>query len=729
MWRRTGIFVLGSWLVASAESEPNNEAAKAESVEIGKDVEFRFTPRGDRDYFKLTSPGDGVIGFRLKKGSPEHSPHPWWGEHEGEDGKRYILRDGKWDRRVRKGEDVVFAIRGNYYGHNEKESDDVLVGVFEFSAPVDREPNDADDQAIGVDIDEQVSFTFQPRHDVDRFAIAAPGDGVIRFVLDGKVEDHSPYPWWGEFTGEDGRDYERRSGMWDIAATRGEKLVFAIRSNYYSHSEKSSSEVLRGRFVFEPRVGAEPNDSMETAAPVEVGEEFSFQLNPRKDRDYFKMESPGSGTLRFRLTQTSEAHDPEPWWGEYAGEDGKSYLRRPGQWDRDVVAGEEVILAVRSNHYDHKENGSPDVLKGIVEFTERFDDEPNDSADEATPIEPGKPFRFQLTPRLDRDYFTFTSPGRGTVKFTITERPDEAAGLYPWWGEVERDGRLFEFRSGQWDRAVEQGDTVVLAVRSSYFGHKEVAIDELIAGVVEFTAEDGDEPNDLPEQARTVGIGEPFGIVLNPRGDRDCFRATGLGDGVLRFTRTDDSDVHPGLFPVWIQDGTAYPGYRETRVAGGGEAVVQVRSNRFEHNARASTEAATAVIEFVAEPDAPETGEEPADASAIAIGRPFRFAILPSWDRDHFRFTPKEDGHVRLRLVTAPPAGKHLGYWWHEGADGDPVETEVLQVQSGKTYILGLSADGQSWSSEDVLEAVVESTDAPADPVRRWTFEIERLAE
>ncbi|MEM6911355.1 MAG: hypothetical protein AAF555_07200 [Verrucomicrobiota bacterium] len=714
-------------LPLQAETEPNNTAAEATPVTIGQEWEFQFLEKGDRDYFSLKAPGDGVLRLRLTQKASSHQVFPWWGETEGEDGRSDLRRNGFWDRRVSQGEAVILALKSHRWPHMEAASPDLLKALLEWVPPVDTEPNDDATTALPATVNQPLLFSLNPTRDVDYFTLEAPGDGVLRFFLSQKSKDHEPYPWWGEFVGPDGKTYERRSGIWDLGVTEGQQVTFALRGNRWPHQEKGSAEKLEGFFRFQPYQDAEPNNSPETATPAQVGQELSFQFNPQHDRDYFVIESPGTGTLRFEVTQDARPHEIYPWWGERTDSNGQTYLHRGGEWDTQAEKGERVIFGLKSSRWNHRERSSSDVMKGRFSFSQRLDQEPNDRAEDATPIEVGQPFRFQLTPRGDRDYFTFVSPGRGSVELSLPARPLRAARIYPWWGEEEREGQLYELRSGKWDRSVDAGETVVFALRSDQFAHSGIAIEEALTGLVAFTPEEGSEPNDLPEQAERIALDVPFPIVLNPEGDRDCFRVTAPGPGALRFLRQDQSPVHPGLFSAWIHADTAYPGSRETRAKKGEEAVLQLRSHRFPSSEQASDIAISGLVEFLPEPNAPETGEDPSDATEVRLGEPFSFAILPRWDRDHFRFTPEKDGFVSLRLLSPAVENQVLSHWWLGSAEGPPVENQVFPVQAGKTHFLGLAADRQTWSSQQVYRAVIEASPAPPLLNRRWTFEIERL--
>ena len=697
-----------------AAEEPDNDAASANAAEVGKAVSFTLAPLHDRDYFKVKSPGAGTLRFRVTNELRQHkSLHPWWSEESGRE-----FRGGKWDRRVAAGEVCVFAVRSSYYDFNEVTNDEVIEGVFEFTPEHSTsEPNDTAETAEVAEAGKAVSFTLMPLHDRDCFKVKSPGAGTLRFRVTNELRQHkSLHPWWVEAGGN-----EVRGGKWDRRVEAGGEYIFAVRSNYYDFNEVTNDEVIEGVFEFTPEHSpSEPNDTAETAEVVEVGKAVSFTLMPRHDRDYFKVKSPGAGTLRFRVTSQLQKHQGlHVWWGEAGGNE-----VRGGKWDRRVTSGEFCVFAVRSSYYDFNEVTNDEVIEGVFEFTpEHSPSEPNDTAETAEVVEVGKAVSFTLMPRHDRDYFKVKSPGEGTLRFRVTSQLQKHQGLHLWWGEEGGN----EVRSGKWDRRVVAGVEYTAAVRSSYYDFNETTNDEVIEGVFEFVPDAlPGEPNDTPEQAQEVEMGKPFEVVFMPRHDVDFFKVTAKQDGIVRLRRLDKTETHPGLHLGWArEDGSALEGSWDHRVLAARPQAFGLRSSYHSFNESASELPVTLMAEFVPEPDAPETGDMPENARAVEPGTPFTLALTPSYDRDWFRVTAPHEGRLELRFITQPP-GWVAQSWQRPGSD-EPLAEEKPKVAAGDTLLLGIQSRG--WSSEQILQAVIQYSDGAREgppQTRRWTFKMNR---
>lgn len=704
----------------TAASEPNDAAAQAQKVAVGEEIPFSLNPRHDRDYFLVQSPGAGTLHFKLLKAPAKHPElYTWWGE----DPKGNEVRGGLRDRRAQAGEECAFAVRSAYYGHHDSAGDEVIRAVFEYSPELAAsEPNDTEAQAQTVTVGEKISLTLMPRHDRDFFKVLAPGNGTLSFRLTKDLKQHQGvYVWWGQ----DKAGNEFRGGERDRHVVEGETAFFAIRSEYYAHHEVANDEVIEGVFEFAPEIAAsEPNDTEPQAQPVAVGEKITFTLTPRHDRDYFKVAAPGRGTLRFRLATELKQHgEVYTWWGQ----DKAGNEFRGGERDRRVAEGETAVFAVRSTYYAHHEVANGEVIEGVFEFVPDIAaGEPNDSAAQAQNIAVGEKVLFTLNPRHDRDYFKTTAPGKGTLRLTLLRDLRKDKGLHVWWGE---DAKGEEVRGGIWDRRVEAGESCVVALRSDYYAHNETASDGILEGMFEFAVDSlPGEPNDTPEQAVPVELGKPFDVVFMPLHDRDFFKVVSPGSGIIQLTRLDKTPVHSGLYPWWVQKDRLIEGSWDHRVKEGETAVFALRSSYYGFHDTASETPAKLQAVLMKEPLDTEKGDTPAEAVTAEIAKPFRFALLPSYDRDFIRVRAPQRGALKVVFPRAPT--ERLDSWWQRMGSDELIREALLQVEADETVFLGLAPSG--WSSDQVFEGEIRYADgaeAAAAQTRRWTFKIDRTSE
>jgi len=287
----------------------------------------------------------------------------------------------------------------------------------------------------------------------------------------------------------------------------------------------------------------EANRRYDAALNIELRRPFKVQLTPRLDRDYFTVTAPGDGVLRLRQLKKSKTHDwLYPWWMV----DAKKYIRG-GEWDRSVKKGTKVVFGLRSARNAWNEAASDEVVSLQIDFEPELAKEPDDRYETALDIELEKPFKAQINPRLDRDFRTFTSSGRGFVTLKQSKKSKTHGYLYPWW--------MFDAktttRAGEWTLAVKPQQKVVLGLRSAQNEWNEAASKEEVELTVCFTEElSAHEPNDSWATAERVTLGKVFKLMVSPRLDRDYFTVTAPGDGVLRLRQLKKSKTH-GWLPRW----------------------------------------------------------------------------------------------------------------------------------------------------------------------------------
>ncbi|MGV3659030.1 MAG: hypothetical protein ACO1TE_02565 [Prosthecobacter sp.] len=716
----TGAFcVTGPAFVLAAE--PDNDAQHAGQVKVGEKFSFSIEPLHDRDYFTLPSPGRGTLRVKLARPLQKHGNlYVWWGE----DSKGNEQRGGVWDRWVDAGETCVLGIRSSGYSFNEVTHDEVVECVLEFiPEPAASERNDTAASAEPAEAGKKVSLRISPLFDRDYFTLPSPGDGTLRFILTQPLKQHrSLHPWWGE----DKKGHEIRGGIWDRRVAAGETCVFALRSNQHSFNEVTHDEVIEGMFQFVmEHASSEPNDTVAQAQLTSVGEKVSLTISPLHDRDYFTLASPGNGTLRFKLTKPLQQHRSlHAWWGE----DKRGAEVRGGIWDRRVAAGETCVFALRSNQHSFNEATHDEVIEGVFEFVaETASSEPNDTLGQAQPTSVGERLAFAISPLHDRDYFTLVAPGRGTLRFKLTRPLVKHKHLHLWWGE---DAKGNEIRDGEWDRRVEAGERCILGVRSSRHSFNESTHDEVMEGMFEFVVDAlPGEPNDTPPQAQAVTLEKPFEAIFLPLHDRDYFKIASPGAGVIRLARLDVDGPHRGLHPWWVRgaDGTFVEGTWDHRVAKGETAVFGLRSSAYSFNESASEKAVSLHAAFVKEPLDTEKGDTPAEAMEVEIAKPFRFALMPSYDRDFIRVRSPQRGVLKVVFPRAP--AERVDTWWQRAGSDEAIREPLLKVEADETVFLGLAPSG--WSSDQVFEGEIRYADgaeSPGEQTRRWTFKIDRRA-
>ncbi|MEM1442097.1 MAG: hypothetical protein AAGF67_07120 [Verrucomicrobiota bacterium] len=590
------------------ESEPNETIESAQPVDAGESFSFSLMPRLDADVFSIVSPGNGVLRYIDEKRTDAHG----WVRVD------WILENGasaranERDIRVIKGQKVYLKIRSHTFHSSAKSSDEIITGKIVFEPELfPSEPNNTPEEAVEVTVGETFEFTLNPRLDVDVFTVSSPGRGTLTYVDEKRTESHLwVYPFWLE---EDGKGF--RAGLRDRRVEKGETVFLGIRSHHFDSSAKGSNEIIRGKLVFAPEIAvSEPNDSAETAETVELEESVRFTLTPRHDRDFFRLKSPAKGTLRFELSQPSKDHQTYPSWiNPSSGE-----VMREGKWDRSIEKGETTLFVMRSNHFAVSDVASNEMLQGSFFLEpERVGGEPNDTADLAQPMNSKGPTGFTLTPRHDRDFFQLPeSPVDGMVQVRRVDEGTHHPKLFPWWGEGN-------FRGGLWNTRVSKGESATLGLRSSQFTWDETASSEPMQIVAEFIAEPlGNEPGDTTELATKTEIGSPFPFALMPSGDRDYFAFTSSRAGWLKVSQEEDGSRAPWFW--WERKESGEKVENTAAEVKEGEIIfLGVRADRF-RSSWAADEVMTAVVQYV---EAPETPESSGHESRTSPKRKWTFRI------------------------------------------------------------------------------------------------------
>jgi len=703
------------------EKEPNNSFKNAQEISVGDTYWFTFKEKGDFDFLKITSPGDGVIRIIQPKQSKTHQwVHPWWLANE----KQYY-GDGVWGSAATKDQVLTFAIRSARHSWDYKASDEVISIKVVFEPAAVKEPDNSVKEALPIKIGEPFKVQFNPRYDRDYRTFTSPDDGFVALSLLTKKNAHKgPHPWWmaDEKTAT-------RDGVWSQRVSKDEKVTFGLRSAKHGWDERGNDEVLEMKATFYKELSThEPNDTFAQAKEVKIDEEVTLMMAPQYDRDFYKVVAPADGILTInQLAKPAKAHNLYPWWPVNA----KQYMR-DGMYDREVKKGETVYFALRSAKHSWDERYHLEPYKIKVTFYKHALDLPiNNSYASACPVKVGEPFVAQIAPRYDRDYFKVKAPGAGTLKLRQISKPKAHGGsLYPGW---MKDPKHYH-REGQWDRSVAAGETVIFYLRSAKHSWDERSSQEQIKLLLSYTPEDpGAEPNNTMQQAKAIELDRPFTFQLNPRGDRDYFKVKAPMAGVLKLTRIDKSKSHPNLQLWWGEDGdrnTIAPQVMERRLAKGETAVFAFRSAWHSWDEFGSDVQLQFKAELTPESDSNEPNDVAADATLIEVGKPFSYQMLPSDDYDYFLISAPADGVLLVRNRENKPIPNHTR--WLEIGDSEWGSGQWIEVKKGKKYLLMILGINTGYGKRKSIEAVVHSGTAkefnliPPTPRKRWSFDIKQ---
>lgn len=301
----------------------------------------------------------------------------------------------------------------------------------------------------------------------------------------------------------------------------------------------------------------EPNDTLETATPIEPGKTVDGVLF-YEDEDYFAITTTKPYQYVVVDKQTADT-GVNVWWRDAAGKE----LQRGGNSTRDVFRTAEA-----GTYYLHFSTGR---VRASYSFTVTLYDndanEPNDTKEQATPLHSGESKEFTLA-NPDVDYFKVitTKPGQD-IALTVSGYNYANQGETFWlyldpagdlrgsnttcaaYAEIDANRTLYlhAAAAGEHYIALQRSDTTPLTRTLS----------------VEILDGDANEQNDTRETATPLTVGTDAAFMVGGFGDEDWFWFEAAPDAeekklyTLSFTglNTDYSDMF--YYDIYAPDGTA----------------------------------------------------------------------------------------------------------------------------------------------------------------------------
>jgi hypothetical protein len=265
------------------------------------------------------------------------------------------------------------------------------------------EPNDARDQARPLALPAEASVALWPEGDRDWLALDVEKKGYVSVELPEGLTD----------------EVEPAVSLWTGTGVRGtlRPLPTVFRADpgrvtleLRSLGNRAAASLFRVRFSFAPEIDpTEENDRPESAARVTCPGTQRFALWPPDDVDFFRVPVEKNGFLDLRVTGGPPEARLEFFFPEGAARERPQFGRQA------VVRAEagEVVVRVRSV----TPLAEPAALDLRVQLSRTGDPgEPNDTQEQATPLEPGVWRVLSINPAGDKDYFSLTVGEAGTYE-------------------------------------------------------------------------------------------------------------------------------------------------------------------------------------------------------------------------------------------------------------------------------------------------------------------------
>jgi hypothetical protein len=230
------------------------------------------------------------------------------------------------------------------------------------------------------------------------------------------------------------------------------------------HSDASSPQLFDLSLTFAPQTDQyEPNNAMSVATPITPGGEIAFNILPKRDTDWFRIEAPSSGELAVIIDKSPKNLDLHfRVWNANRKlvRDWVPPYRKGGLTEgfADLPSAGTYFLEIVDGHSDDRSIQHA-TLKTV--FTSTHDPfEPNNSFGQAKPVAVGSTFEAYILPKKDTEFYLLEAPRAGEFVVTI-DSVDKALDL---------NVRLFdaEGKAGGWTGPPRPGGTTEarLAVKS-----------------------------------------------------------------------------------------------------------------------------------------------------------------------------------------------------------------------------------------------------------------------
>jgi FKBP-type peptidyl-prolyl cis-trans isomerase len=298
--------LIGPWKEGQ-EFEPNDERERANDIRLGETVEGFFQENRDYDWYKLVidKPGKNIIRIDLS-GVPEVNVRLEVADERGTQLKSSnFTGKGEPESIINIGvtEGIYFITA---YGYEANQNDKYtlkpqLIGTWQEGQEF--EPNDSNRQANEIRLGETVQGLFQAKNDTDwyKLTIDQPGKNIIRVDLSGVpginsflfIHDSQGYQIKRADTRRQGEPEE----FMNFGVTEGVYYI-STRANEVNENEVYSLSIeLVG--PWEEGMEFESNDERRYANEIPLDTEIRGYIQPRSDRDYFRITVPEPGMDMF----------------------------------------------------------------------------------------------------------------------------------------------------------------------------------------------------------------------------------------------------------------------------------------------------------------------------------------------------------------------------------------------------------------------------------------------
>ncbi len=443
---------LVDFLPADDPFEPNGGIAAAHPIPIESNFEATIFPRGDVDWYRVWAPEPGLLSATITRVPDELDIFLRVWDLNGK-----VVTD--WAGPPRKGGDTAMdsalPAPGTYLievvdGNRDAATVEPFSLDFAFTPVSDvAEPNNAFGDAVLVEATGGYRPAIFPRGDVDWLAVDVPHPGELTMEVTKSSEDLDIYlrvwtadktvlrDWFGPARhGGDVYDFADlpAPGRYFIEVTDGNRDAsspdpFDLDLSYIAQADQY-----------------EPNNGQADAAPLTPGRTVAFNILPRGDVDWFRVDVATGGELAVLIEESPENLDLHfRVWNE----DREVVRAWVAPYRMGGVAEGFADLPLAGTYYIEITDGNRDE-RSIehatlsTTFTPIADThEPNNGFGAVAPLTLGTPFYANVLPRGDSDWYLLEAPRAGTFHVVIDEVDEDLDVYVRLWDAEAQAGSWF----------------------------------------------------------------------------------------------------------------------------------------------------------------------------------------------------------------------------------------------------------------------------------------------
>lgn len=200
--------------------------------------------------------------------------------------------------------------------------------------------------------------------------------------------------------------------------------VIEVRDSYNNASSASPYSMVA---TFLPTADpAEPNDALAAATGLGWNQTLAANILPMGDADFYKVDAARQGQLTVSFPASPAAIDMAFRVLDATGKEVRGWQASPeagkpySAWV-DIKSPGTYVIEVRDS-YNNARSADPYAIKLALHATSD-PAEPNDTAQDATPIAPGERISANILPIGDADYYRFAATATVKVRIAFSRSP------------------------------------------------------------------------------------------------------------------------------------------------------------------------------------------------------------------------------------------------------------------------------------------------------------------